>query len=159
MLALVRQEVDSSRPGGPIADARVLTAFAAQASPLIPYIARAALEDDDRASVLFAELTAGAEEFLSNHWPDRFPPGGARARDAAAVYISMSLGQIMLRHRVAHTMELDPAEKSFTTRSALGFTDVVEAMADLFASPFGERLREGITALHDQNTTNEESAP
>lgn len=117
--------------------------------PLLRYLARALVDapadGSSGAATVFDELTAGAEEFLSHTWPERFPPGSARARDAASVMAAMHSGTIVLYGHLTRHLGVDPLDREHATRIGMAMFDLYASMGEFTTSPAGERIRESTT--------------
>lgn len=120
-----------------------------EASPLLlRYLARAAADGGPAAAAVLDELAAGAEEFLTHTWPDRFPPGSPRARDAAAVMCAMHAGVIVLREHLARQMN-SSLEGAEATRIGLAMVDVYTAIGEFAASETGKQMTDAVTQFRD----------
>lgn len=121
--------------------------------PLLRYLARALvdspLDDSSAAANVFDELTLGAEEFLSHTWPDRYPPGSARVRDAASVMAAMHSGTIVLHGHLTRRLGVDPLDREHATRIGMAMLDVYASMGEFAASPTGEQIQESSAQYHD----------
>jgi AcrR family transcriptional regulator len=113
------------------------------------YLARAMVDGSDAAAYVFDQLTSGTEEFLTSQWPDRFPPGSARVRDAAAVMAAMHSGTVVLHHLLARRLGVDPLEREHVTRIGMAIFDVYRSMGEYIASPAGEGIRESTEKYRD----------
>ncbi len=125
-----------------------LAALYATSGPLLRYLARALVDspaEGSPATTVFDELTASAEEFLSHTWPERFPPGSARVRDAAAVMAAMHSGTIVLHGHLARRFGVDPLDREHASRIGLAMLDLYASMGEFTTSPAGERIRESAT--------------
>src|SRR5690625_590578 len=122
-----------------------LTDLYASSGPLLRYLARALVDSppdtSSGAASVFDELTAGAEEFLSHTWPDRFPPGSARVRDAASVMAAMHSGTVVLHSHLARRLGVDPLEPEHAPRIGLAILDLYAAMGEFATSPTAEHIR------------------
>jgi TetR/AcrR family transcriptional regulator, regulator of cefoperazone and chloramphenicol sensitivity len=121
--------------------------------PLLRYLARALVDSpadgSSAAATVFDELTAGTEEFLSHTWPDRFPPGSARARDAASVMAAMHSGTVVLHGHLTRRFGVDPLDREHATRIGMAMLDVYAAMGEFATSPTAERIRESSAKYRD----------
>lgn len=117
-------------------------------APLIRYLARAAVEGGPAAAAVLDELTAGAEEFLTTTWPQRFARGSQRARDAAAVMCAMHTGVIMLQDHLARQMGTDLTGAD-ATRTGLAMADLYTAIGEFMASPTGRQITDAVTDYRD----------
>jgi AcrR family transcriptional regulator len=108
---------------------------------LLRYLARAMVDGSPAASAVFDELTAGAEDFLSRTWPQRFPPGSARVRDAASVMAAMHSGTIVLHGHLARRLGVDPLDREHAARIGTAMLDLYASLGEFATSPTGERIR------------------
>lgn len=155
VLVLVRKKVANVER---LTDPDFLGSLYASAVPVMPYVARAALEDDDRAAALFGELVAITAEWLSAQWPDRFPEGGEPARDAAAVMQAMNMSTIVMHHQLVRQMRLDADEPIPSPRIGLASLDVYRAMGELVASPYGEGLTRAVDTFADRHPSSDRTS-
>jgi AcrR family transcriptional regulator len=114
---------------------------------LLRYLARAAVDGGPAAAAVLDELAAGAEEFLSTTWPERFPPGSQRARDSAAVMCAMHTGVIMLQDNLSRQMGTDLDADS--TRIGLAMVDLYAAIGEFVTSDTGRRMTDAVTQYRD----------
>ncbi|MFA5608227.1 MAG: helix-turn-helix domain-containing protein [Leucobacter sp.] len=133
---------------GDIATPEFIAALYEATPPLTSYLARAAVEGGPPAAAILDEFTAGAEEFLSATWPERFPSGSPRARDAAAVMCAMHTGVIMLHDHLARQMGTD-LDGAGTTRIGLAMADLYAAMGQYMASGAGRQITDAVTEYRD----------
>ncbi|HEX9833223.1 MAG TPA: TetR family transcriptional regulator [Mycobacterium sp.] len=115
--------------------------------PLLRYLARAAVDGGPAAAAVLDELAAGAEEFLSSTWPERFPPASQRARDSAAVMCAMHTGVIMLQDHLSRQMGTDLDADS--TRIGLAMVDLYAAIGEFVTSDTGRRMTDAVTQYRD----------
>ena len=121
--------------------------------PLIRYLARAAVEGGPAAATVLDEIAAGAEEFLTSTWPERFPAGSQHAVDAAAVMCAMHTGVIMLHDHLARQMGTDLVGAE-ATRIGLAMFDVYAAMGEFTASDTGRQIADAVTQYRDDQDGN-----
>lgn len=120
-----------------------------ESSPLLlRYLARAAVDGGPAAAAVLDELASGAEEFLTHTWPERFPPGAQRSRDAAAVMCAMHLGVIVLHDHLARQMDTD-LEGVNSTRIGLAMVDLYAAMGEFATSDTGRLMTDAVTQYRD----------
>jgi TetR/AcrR family transcriptional regulator, regulator of cefoperazone and chloramphenicol sensitivity len=115
-------------------------------APLLRYLARALVDGSPAAAAVFDELTAGAEDFLSATWPERFPPGSTKTREAAGVMAAMHSGTIVLHGHLARQTGFDPLEPAHASRTGLAMLDLYAAMGEFAGSATAERIAESATA-------------
>lgn len=119
------------------------------ASPLLMrYLARTAVDGGSGAAAVLDELSAGAEEFLTHTWPERFPPQSSRARDAAAVMCAMHTGVIVLRDHLARQMD-SSLEGAESTRIGLAMADLYGAIGEFVTSRTGKQMTDAINHYRD----------
>lgn len=124
------------------------------ASPLLlRYLARAAVDGGPAAATVLDELSAGAEDFLTQTWPERFAPNSTRARDAAAVMCAMHTGVIVMREHLARQMHAD-LDGADNTRISLAMLDLYAAMGEFATSETGRQMRTVLTDYRDASTKN-----
>jgi len=141
VLELVRRKLRATRDGQISNPSFVSTLYEA-GRPLVPYLARAAVDRSSPATAaLLDEIVEGAEAFLTTTWPERFPQGSRRTRDAAAVLVAQSAGTLVLYEHLARQMGLE-ANGALSPRIGLAQFDVYEALGEYVASDLGQRIRE-----------------
>lgn len=140
MLDLVRRKI-AAIEAGELANPSILAALYASALPLVRYVARAVADDSPASATLVDEIARWTEEYLTTTWPERFPEGSRRARDAAAVLVAQSAGSIVLHEHVARLMGLEAWTDILSPRISLAQLDVYEAVGESIASGLGSELR------------------
>ncbi len=143
VLDLVRRKI-AAIEAGELANPSILAALYASALPLVRYVARAVADDSPASATLVDEIARWTEEYLSTTWPERFPEGSRRARDAAAVLVAQSAGSIVLHEHVARLMGLEAWTDILSPRIGLAQLDVYEAIGESIASGLGSELRAAI---------------
>ncbi|MGV0785296.1 helix-turn-helix domain-containing protein [Mycolicibacterium sp. XJ2] len=120
-----------------------------EASPLlIRYLARAAVDGGPAAAAVLDELAAGAQEFLTHTWPERFPPGSRQARDAAAVMCAMHSGVLLLHDQLARQMG-SSLEGTDSTRIGLAMVELYAAMGEFATSDAATQMTDAIVQYRD----------
>ncbi|RAV13143.1 TetR/AcrR family transcriptional regulator [Mycolicibacterium sp. GF69] len=120
-----------------------------EASPLlIRYLARAAVDGGPAADAVLDELAAGAQEFLTHTWPERFPPGSRQARDAAAVMCAMHSGVLLLHDQLARQMG-SSLEGTDSTRIGLAMVELYAAMGEFATSDAATQMTDAIVQYRD----------
>lgn len=153
VIQLFRRRTTEGVNSGDIAKPEFMAGLYDATPPLIRYLARAAVEGGPAAAAVLDELAAGAEDFLSVTWPQRFPRGSQRARDAAAVMCAMHTGVIMLQPHVARQMGTDLTGAD-ATRTGLAMADVYTAVGEFMASPTGHQITDSVTQYRDHQKGN-----
>ena len=118
---------------------------------LLRYLARAAVDGGPAAAAVLDELASGGEEFLTHTWPQRFPTGSRRARDAAAVMCAMHLGVIVLHAHLVRQMGTD-LEGADSARIGLAMVDLYAAMGEFATSDTGLLMTDAVTQYRDDTT-------
>ncbi|WP_370333147.1 TetR/AcrR family transcriptional regulator [Mycolicibacterium hippocampi] len=144
VIEVFRRQTVEGAASGDITRPDFINGLYRAAPPLIRYLARAAVEGGPAAVAVLDELTAGAEEFLSSTWPERFPRGSQQAGDAAAVMCAMHTGVIMLHDHLARQMGSDLVGAE-ATRIGLAMFEVYAAMGEFTASDTGRRIADAVT--------------
>jgi AcrR family transcriptional regulator len=152
VLELVRRKLEATRDGE-ITDPAFLAALYAAAPPLVRYVARAVVDGTPAGAELLDQMADRTEEFLTATWPDRFPLGDRRTRDAATVLVAQTVGTIVLHEHVARRMGLEPWKDVVTPRIGLAQLDVYEALGEYVTSPLGGRIREAASGLDGERGT------
>ena len=115
----------------------------------IRYLARALVEGSASADELFEAGADLAERFLSEHWPDRFPPGSPSVKDAAAVMGTMHLGPLVLHAQLSARLGADALDPEHIPRVGAAIAAVYTAVGDFFDDDQGRKLT---AALADTDT-------
>ncbi|MFI1462675.1 TetR/AcrR family transcriptional regulator [Nocardia carnea] len=149
IVAKFRRELTRSAAEDTLGTPGLMTDLYTTSGPLLRYLARAMIDGSAAAAEVFDELTAGAEEFLSHTWPDRFPPGTARVRDAASVMAAMHSGTVVLHDHLARRFGIDPLDSAHATRIGTAMLDLYAAMGEFAISPTAQRIRESTATYHD----------
>jgi AcrR family transcriptional regulator len=150
VLDLVRRKLRATQEGE-LTDPGFLAALYASAPPLIRYVARAVFDGSAAGAALLDEMAVGSEEFLSRTWPERFPAGSPRTRDAAAVLVAQTVGTLVLHEHVARQMGLDPGQDIVSPAIGLAQLDVYEAIGEYVSSGLGDRIRDAATGYASQS--------
>ncbi len=141
VLEVIRRKLQAARTGE-IADSSFLAGLIGDGRPLLRYLARAIADASPGVAGLLDDMTTGAEAFLTAAWPERYPSGAPRTRDAAAVLVAQGVGSLVLHEHVARRMGLSPWEASFAPRLGLAQMDVYESLGQHLTSGVGDRIRE-----------------
>ena len=149
VLAYLRLKVSGDQPEGGLTDPDFIGLLYDAATPLLPYLARVALETDERAGELFDEIATITAAWLTTHWPDRFPEASERRRDAASVMVAMSLGTVTYHHQLARAMGFPDGDSLPSPRVGAASVDAYRAVGDYLRSPLGAEITEAIDAHHD----------
>lgn len=143
VLELVRRKIAATQDGE-ITNPSFLAALYAAGAPLVRYLARAAVDRSPAAAALLDEIVTGTEVFLTKTWPDRFPHGSQRTRDAAAVLVAQGAGTIVLHEHLARQMGLVPWKDIVSPRIGLAQLDVYEVLGEFVASGWGAQIRDAV---------------
>jgi AcrR family transcriptional regulator len=149
VLDLVSRKLAGTRDGK-ISDPTFIAALYSSAPVLIRYVARAVADGSTAGAELFDEMAAATEEFLNGTWPDRFPAGSTRVRDAATALVAQTAGMIVLHEQVARRMGLVAWDQIATPQITLAQLDVYEALGEYVTSGLGEGIRAAVEALRDE---------
>lgn len=130
-----------------LADPAALGDLAARSPLLLRYLARAMVEDSSAAATVFDHLADGAEQFLSIHWPSRFPPGADSTRDAAAVMTAMHNGIAILQGQIRRRLGTASEEELHGARLGMAALNLYSAIGDFADSGTGDDLRTSLESL------------
>lgn len=145
-----RRRLTKAAAEGELGDPAYLGALYETSPPLLRYIARTTVDGTPASAYVFDQLAAGAEDFLTSTWPDRFEPGSQRAKDAASVMAAMHAGTIVMHQHLARWLGVDPLDREHSPRIATSLLDVYAAIGEFATSEVGEQIRA---------TTEERQAP
>jgi TetR/AcrR family transcriptional regulator, regulator of cefoperazone and chloramphenicol sensitivity len=148
VLDLVRRKLAGTRDGQ-ISNPTFLAALYSSAPALIRYIARAVADGSTAGAELFDDMAAATEEFLTRTWPDRFPAGSTRLRDAATALVAQTAGMVVLHEQVARRIGLIAWDQIAAPQITLAQLDVYEALGEYVTSGVGEGIRAAVEALQD----------
>lgn len=112
----------------------------------VRYLARALVEGSTSADELFESGADLAERFLSEHWPDRFPPGSQAVKDAAAVMGTMHLGPLVLHTHLARRLGADTLDPEHAPRVGIAIAALYKALADFFEDEQGRRITDALAS-------------
>lgn len=149
VLELVRRKLDATQDGQ-ITDPTFLASLYSSAPALVRYVARAVADGSGVGAELFDRMAAATEEFLTGTWPDRFPDGSARTRDAATALVAQTVGTIVLHEHVARRMDLVAWGQIATPQIGLAQLDVYQALGEYVSSGVGERIRGAMEELRNE---------
>jgi TetR/AcrR family transcriptional regulator, regulator of cefoperazone and chloramphenicol sensitivity len=149
VLELVQRKMHAYEEGE-LSNPSFLGALYTAAPPLVRYVVRAIVETSPAATALLDELVARSEAFLTTTWPDRFPMGSQRTRDAAVVLVAQSAGTMVLHRHVARVMGIDPWKDIVSPRIGLAQLDVYETIGQLAASGWGQEMRAAVATYQAQ---------
>jgi AcrR family transcriptional regulator len=116
---------------------------------LTRYLVRLLADGSPAVAPVFDEFAAHAEAFLTDAWPERFPPGSARARDTATVMTVMHLGLTVLHEQLARRMGIDVTDRAAAPRLGLIVLDIYTAMGQWAGSDTGAQSREALAKYVD----------
>lgn len=154
VIEVLRQQTTRGAANGDITKPDFIADLYETSPPLLRYLARATIEGGPAAAELLDELTAGAEEFLTSRWPERFAPGSARARDAAAVMCAMHTGVVVLHDQLARQMNAD-LDGADATRIGLAMVDVYSAVGEFVTSDTGKKMTDSVTQYRNDQKGNQ----
>jgi AcrR family transcriptional regulator len=146
VLDLVSRKLAAIRDGQ-ITQPSFVAALYATAPPIVRYVSRAAVDGSPAGAALLDRMAEGTEEFLTTTWPERFPAGETRTRDAAVVLVAQAAGTIVLHEHVARRMGLEPWKDILSPRIGLAQLDVYEALGEYVAAGFGAQVREAAAGV------------
>ncbi|MFW5415687.1 TetR/AcrR family transcriptional regulator [Nocardiopsis sp. CNT-189] len=144
--------------GGEIGDPDFLSRMFRQSPLVLRYVARLMVDGSPSAAAFFDSGAEATEEFLSRTWPDRFPPGSGRTRDAAAVMAAMHQATVVLHEHLSRRMGGDVLAPENTARIGLAMFDVYTSMAEFAASETGAAVRDAARA-HQHGASAQRPAP
>ncbi len=140
VMDLVQRKIEASAAGD-IGRPDVLAAMSLEGVALMRYLARAALDGSAGAANVLDRVAEATADFLSGTWPERFPPGSAIARDAAAVLVAMDLGPVLLHEQVARLAGIKPSEASVPSRLGIAVVELYTALGEYVTSGPGRGVR------------------
>lgn len=115
------------------------------------YLARALTEGTAAAAQLYAAGADLAERFLSERWPDRFPPGSMAARDAAGVMGTMHLSPLVMHAHLSERMGVDALDQEGAPRVATSIAALYQTMAVFFDAEEGRRIADALPGSTDDD--------
>ncbi|MFI0425250.1 TetR/AcrR family transcriptional regulator [Spongiactinospora sp. 9N601] len=110
----------------------------------VRYLARALVEGSPVAAAMFDEGTEAAERFLTDNWPDDFPPEEAKVRERAAVMAAMHLGTIVLHEHLSRRFGMDALHQANLARFNMAMVDVYAHMGEWLTSGPGAQVRQAV---------------
>jgi AcrR family transcriptional regulator len=155
VIDVFRRQLTRSAAEGELANPDVMAALYETTGPLLRYLARAMVDGSHAATYVFDELASGAEEFLCGNWPERFPPGSSKARDAGAVMGAMHGGTIALHAHLTRRMGIDPLDHKDGPRVGLAMFEIYAAMGEYARSDAGGQVREAVAKYAESTAADE----
>ncbi|SFB49772.1 transcriptional regulator, TetR family [Amycolatopsis marina] len=149
VIEVFRRRLTDSATTNSLGEPGFLTDLFETSGLLLRYLARAMIDGSPAAANVFDELAGGTADFLSHTWPDRFPPGSARARDAASVMAAMHSGTVLLHEQLARHFGDDPLDREHATRIGMAMFDVYASIGEFTTSPAGQRIKESTAKYRD----------
>jgi AcrR family transcriptional regulator len=141
-----RRRLTKAAKEGDLGDPDFMTTLYESSPPLLRYVARATVDGTPAAAYVFDQLAAGAEDFLTSTWPDRFEPGSQRAKDAASVMAAMHGGTIVMYRHLARWLGVDdPLAREHSTRIGMSIFDLYTAMGEYVTSETGKQIKATVT--------------
>ncbi|GAA1489636.1 TetR/AcrR family transcriptional regulator [Brachybacterium sacelli] len=117
----------------------------------VRYLARALVEGSRSAAELYEVGSKLAERFLSERWPDQFPPGSPATRDAAAVMSSMHLGPLVLHVHLSRRIGVDSLDPAHAPRVGAAMTTLYSTLGEFFAAENGKQLADGLSEVSEES--------
>ncbi|MEO3876707.1 helix-turn-helix domain-containing protein [Nonomuraea sp. B12E4] len=114
----------------------------------VRYLARALVEGSPVAAAMFDEGAEAAERFLTENWPEDFPPEEAKVRESAAVMAAMHLGTIVLHEHLSRRFGIDALRRTNLARFSMAMVDVYAHLGEWIASGPGSQVRQAVTDHH-----------
>lgn len=114
----------------------------------VRYLARALVEGSPVAVALFDGGADAAERFLTQNWPEAYPPGGAEVRERAAVMAAMHLSTIVLHEHLSRRFSSDTLDRANLPRLGMAMADVYAHLGEWITSGPGSRVREAVADHH-----------
>jgi AcrR family transcriptional regulator len=146
VLELVYRKLAATKTGE-ITNPSFLAELYSAAPRFVRYVARAVADGSHAGAELFDQMAGGTGEFLTTNWPDRFPAGATRTRDAAAVLVAQAVGTIVLHEHVARRMDLVAWDEIAAPQITLAQIAVYEALGEYVSSGVGQRVRGAVDEL------------
>jgi TetR/AcrR family transcriptional regulator, regulator of cefoperazone and chloramphenicol sensitivity len=151
--------------GGEINDPAFLAQM--QHGPLmlvVRYVARAMVDGSSAAAEFFDSGADALEAFFSRTWPERFPPGSRRVRDAAAVMAAMHYSTLVLHEHIARRMGaeddvLTAQGTQITARISPAILDVYLSMAEFASSETATAIRKAAEEHQTSTAASHENGP
>ncbi len=131
---------------GRVADADVLSALYDVTQPVLRYLARTLIEGSPAMVGMLDRMVALTEEWFSERWPERYPPGSERVRHAAALLASMKLGPLVLHAQISRWLGADILARENVHLLGLATLDVFDRMGAYLASEEGQAMQAALDA-------------
>ncbi|MQA93559.1 MAG: TetR family transcriptional regulator [Streptosporangiales bacterium] len=106
----------------------------------VRYLARALVDGSPAAATFFTGAVGVTAEFLTANWPERFPPGAKRTRDAAAVMSAMHAATVVLHEQLSRELGVDALTPDGAPVIGAAMTDVYAAMGGFAETAAGRRV-------------------
>ena len=114
----------------------------------VRYLARALVEGSPVAAAMFDEGAESAERFLTQNWPNDFPPHEAKVRESAAVMAAMHLSTIVLHEHLSRRFGTEALRKTNLARLGRAMVDVYAHLGEWITSGPGSQVRQAVTDQH-----------
>lgn len=145
MLRIKVEALSEDRLGDP----HVLNTLMSMGPLVQRYVGRALIDGSPRMATMVDEVMTRTEGFLTSNWPDRFPTGSRRTRDAGAVMTAINTSIMVLQAHLARRMEFEPWTEEAVRRTGMAMFDVFEAIADWVGSDTWRTLRDGVRSYYE----------
>jgi TetR/AcrR family transcriptional regulator, regulator of cefoperazone and chloramphenicol sensitivity len=125
-------------------DAAFVAALYEASQPIMRYMARGLTEGWPGSTEWFDESARATERWLGSMWPERYPPGSERLRQAAATSVAMSLGVIILHAHLTRWWGVDSLDGRHQPLIGAAMIEMHTSMGEYFGSEAGRILREAL---------------
>jgi TetR/AcrR family transcriptional regulator, regulator of cefoperazone and chloramphenicol sensitivity len=126
-------------------DADFISSLMASAAPVTRYIARGLTESWPGMAYVFDQAAGDSAAWLSDLWPDRFPPGSQEARTHGAVLATISLGTLVLHVHLTRWMGVDAMEPEQQHLRSAAMVEVIARMGEFLETDTGRSMRSALT--------------
>ncbi|MFP3913231.1 MAG: TetR/AcrR family transcriptional regulator [Actinomycetota bacterium] len=143
VLALIKFKTEAMDEGR-IGDPSVFSSMLAVAPGVQRYVGRALVDGSAPIAGMVEEVMARSEEFLTSWWPQRFPAGDTRTRDAAAVLTAINTSTMILQPHVARRIGVEPWTETAIIRIGQAMLDAFEAISDMVDTDVWRDIRAAV---------------
>lgn len=110
----------------------------------VRYLARALVEGGPVGDAFFSGAVEVTAEFLTGQWPERFPPGAKRTRDAAVAMSAMHASMVVLHEQVGRELGIDVLAPEGAPVIGAAIVDVYQAMGGFTETAAGRSVTDMI---------------
>jgi TetR/AcrR family transcriptional regulator, regulator of cefoperazone and chloramphenicol sensitivity len=125
-------------------DTDFVSSLFASSATILRYIARGLTEEWPGMGSMFDQAAGDSARWLSDVWPERFPPGSQGARTHGGMLASISLATVVLHGHLARWMGVDALDPEHQHVRSLAMLEVIERLAEFMETDTGRSMRSAL---------------